>query len=245
MSIKDFTLRGNHAIIKVDGKTGVRPIMIVKCIPYVTKWLNSHYDKDNPEAPMWYYSTDRVTYGNPVNYRGFSEILKKRLAQAGITRRITSHMFRHKEITDLANKLTESEQRMRHGWERTSNMPTLYSHLNQDDLDGKMLEIMGVRKAKPEVEPMKSCAFCNVSYPVEVRFCEVCSRPLDVADAIAMEKESTEKMKAMMSEMMRKEESMKCREKNDESKDNKLSEAQKEIQLLKETIEKLNTAQTE
>ncbi|MDH3312538.1 MAG: hypothetical protein OEM28_05235 [Nitrosopumilus sp.] len=41
--------------------------------------------------------------------------MQKRVRQAGITKRISSHLFRHKEITDLANKLTESENRIRHG----------------------------------------------------------------------------------------------------------------------------------
>ncbi|MCA9827886.1 MAG: hypothetical protein KC444_05780 [Nitrosopumilus sp.] len=48
----------------------------------------------------------------------------------------------------MANKLTESESRMRHGWEKTSLMPSKYTHLNQEDLDCKMLEIMGVRAQK-------------------------------------------------------------------------------------------------
>jgi len=80
-----------------------------------------------------------------MNYTGFNSILKKRVRQAGITKRISSHLFRHKEITDLANRLTESESRMRHGWEKSSLMPSRYSHLNQEDLDEKMLGIMGVK----------------------------------------------------------------------------------------------------
>jgi len=143
MKIKDFVLDNHGGIIKVDGKTGVRPIRIVKSVPYLTRWLNDHPEKDNHESPLWVYIHASDTFGNPINYAGFNSILQKRVRQAGITKRISSHLFRHKEITDLANKLTESESRMRHGWERTSLMPSKYTHLNQDDLDDKMLQIIG------------------------------------------------------------------------------------------------------
>lgn len=40
-------------MIKVDGKTGVRPIRIVKSVPYLTRWLNDHPDKDDHTSPLW------------------------------------------------------------------------------------------------------------------------------------------------------------------------------------------------
>jgi len=118
MKIKDFTIDKNGGMIKVDGKTGVRPIRIVKSVPYLTRWLNDHPNKDDHENPLWVYIHASDTFGNPINYAGFNSILQKRVRQAKITKRISSHLFRHKEITDLANKLTESESRMRHGWEK-------------------------------------------------------------------------------------------------------------------------------
>jgi len=107
MKIRDFTIDKNGGMIKVDGKTGVRPIRIVKSVPYLTKWLNDHPNKDDHENPLWVYIRNSDSFGKPMNYAGFNAILKKRVRQAKITKRITSHLFRHKEITDLANKLTE------------------------------------------------------------------------------------------------------------------------------------------
>ena len=51
MKIRDFTMDKNGGIIKVDGKTGVRPIRMVKSVPYLTRWLNDHPYKDNHESP--------------------------------------------------------------------------------------------------------------------------------------------------------------------------------------------------
>jgi site-specific recombinase XerC len=243
MKIKDFTLDAHGGIIKVDGKTGVRLIRIVKSVPYLTRWLNDHPFKDNHDSPLWVYISLSSTFGEPINYAGFNNILQKRVRQAGITKRICSHLFRHKEITDLAGKLTESESRMRHGWEKTSNMPSKYTHLNQDDLDGKMLEIMGVKQPQKIEEPLKECGFCKITYPSEIRFCDICSKPLDVTDALEMEKESKEQTKALVYEIMRQEKSNESKSKHDKSRDNKIKDQEKEIELLKQVLGKV--AQTD
>jgi integrase/recombinase XerD len=239
MKIKDFSLDNHGGMIKVDGKTGVRPIRIVKSVPHLTRWLNDHPFKDNPESPLWIYIHAHDTFGNPINYAGFNSILQKRVRQAGITKRISSHLFRHKEITDLAGKLTESESRMRHGWERTSLMPSKYTHLNQDDLDDKMLQIIGVKKPETVKESLRECVFCKITYSVETRFCDSCSRPLDVADALQMEKESEERTKSLIMEMLRQEHSKKSKDKEDKKIEHKITQQHDRIKELENVIHSL------
>lgn len=240
MKIKDFTLDKNGGMIKVDGKTGVRPIRIVKSVPYLTRWLNDHPNKDDHENPLWVYIRNSDSFGKPMNYYGFNAILKKRIRQAKITKRISSHLFRHKEITDLANKLTESESRMRHGWEKTSLMPSKYTHLNQEDLDDKMLVIMGVNTEKQKEDELRECVYCKIRYPIETRFCDVCSRPLDVADAIQMEKEQEERTRALIMETLRQEHSNKSKSIQSNKMRETIDEKSKEIQELKKVIQKLS-----
>lgn len=211
LKIKDFTIDKFGGMIKVDGKTGVRPIRIVKSVPALTKWLNDHPNKDNRDSPLWIYISLSDTFGQPINYAGFNNILQKRIRQARIPKRIYSHLFRHKEITDLANRLTESESRMRHGWERNSLMPTRYSHLNQEDLDEKMLGIMGVKTQKEQPEQLQECTYCNIRYTIDTRFCDSCSRPLNITDALEMEKEQEERTKSLILETLRQEHSNKSK----------------------------------
>ena len=237
MKIKDFRLDNNGGIIKVDGKTGVRPIRIVKSVPYLTRWLNDHPFKDNHDEFIWINVRNSDSYGTPMTYYNFNRILKKRCDQAKITKNIRSHLFRHKEITDLASKITESESRMRHGWTRSSSMPSKYTHLNQDDLDEKMLRVMGVKKEEKKQATIKECAFCHIKYPIEIRFCDNCSRPLDVDDAIIMEKESEEKYKALIYEILRKEHAKKSRDKENIVKENKLKDQDNRIRQLEELLE--------
>jgi len=240
MTIKDFTIDKHGGIIKVDGKTGVRPIRIVKSVPYLTRWLNDHPDKDNHDGPLWVYIHASDTFREPINYAGFNAILQKRIRQAGIAKRISSHLFRHKEITDLANKLTESESRMRHGWEKTSLMPSKYTHLNQENLDEKMLEIMGIKIQKQKDDKLKECTYCKIRYPAEIRFCDTCSRPLDVDDAIQMEKESEDRTRDLVMELMRKEHAKKSKDKISIEKDNKILEQENRIKQLEQMILKVS-----
>jgi hypothetical protein len=182
---------------------------------------------------LWVYISLSDTFGQPINYAGFNNILRKRVRQSGITKRIYSHLFRHKEITDLANKLTESESRMRHGWERSSLMPTRYSHLNQEDLDEKMLGIMGVKAQKEQKESLQECAYCNIRYPIETRFCDNCSRPLNITDALEMEKEQEARTKSLILETLRQEHSNKSKTESNK----KLEEENQQLRkLLSKTL---------
>jgi len=243
LKIKDFTLDKFGGIIKVDGKTGVRSIRIVKSVPALTKWLNDHPDKDTRDSPLWVYISLSSTFGEPINYAGFNNILHKRIRQAGITKRIYSHLFRHKEITDLANRLTETESRMRHGWEKSSLMPARYSHLNQEDLDEKMLGIMGVKTPKEEKESLPECAYCKIRYPIETRFCDTCSRPLNIADALEMEKEQEERTRSLILETMRQEHSYKSKSAQTNKMQNTIKEQSEKIQELMNIVQNLSQKQ--
>ena len=186
LRIKDVTVDQYGATIKVDGKTGVRPIRIVKSVPYLTKWINAHPYRDNLENSLWIYIHAESTFGKPINYAGFNAILQKRVRHAGIKKRITSHLFRHKEITDLATTLTEVESRMRHGWDKDfSHAVTIYTpkprgfgYKNASNYGSK-------EKRKERRINTGMCVYCKIKYSLETRFCEVCSRPLDLTEVPA------------------------------------------------------------
>jgi len=240
LRIGNFRTDANGGWIEVDGKTGVRPIRIVKCVPDLVKWINTHPFREQKDYPLWIYLHDSNHFGKPMNYSGFNYILKKRCRMAEIDKRIYSHLFRHKEATDLAGKLTESESRLRHGWTRSSNMPSLYTHLNQDDLDQKMLEIYGIKSPKVEIPETNKCPYCNIEYPSDIFFCDMCSRPIDVATANEMEKQSREMQEALILEVIRKEKASQRKRKSEEGTQQVVKKQQEEIELLKQTIKSLS-----
>lgn len=240
MKIKHVQLDEYGANLLVDGKTGARKIRIVLSVPYLTKWINVHPTKEDPESPLWIYISKANSFGQPMSYAGFNNILRKRVKQAGLTKRIHSHIFRHKEITEMASKLTEAESRMRHGWGRSSPMPARYTHLNQEDLDNKILQMKGVKKeeVKEELE-LRECVYCKVKHTIDTKYCDICSRPLDVAYAIQMEKEQDERTKALIMETLRQEHSNKSKSDQTNKMQNTIREKDSEIQELKQLVQKL------
>ena len=241
MNIKNFVIDKYGGMIKVSGKTGIRSIRIVTSVHYLSRWINDHPEKDNPDAPMWVSIDQPWTYGNRITYGNFNKILKKRVRQAGITKRMYSHLFRHAEVTKLAGTLTEAESRMRHGWGSKSTMPSRYAHMNQGDLDDKLLRHLGIKVDEVKEEPFKECSYCKIKYPNEIRFCDTCSRPLDINDAIEMEKEAEEKNKAMVYEMIRKEKAADSRKLRQARNSKIIDEQQKEIEALKAMVTKMST----
>ena len=247
LNIKNFVIDKYGGLLKVNGKTGIRSIRIVTSVPYVTRWLNDHPDKNNPAAPLWIYIRNENTFGNRITYAGFNKILKKRVKQARISKRMYSHLFRHAEVTQLAGVLTEAESRMRHGWGRKSTMPSKYAHMNQEELDDKILQHIGIKKTEVKEEPLKECVYCKINYPLEIKYCNICSRPLDIIDALEMEQESKDKTQAMIYELMR-EEKAKAAKNNYQNKRDKQLEIQMqaqetEIQMLKNMITKMSKAE--
>ncbi len=238
LKIKHVQIDQYGANLLVDGKSGARKIRIVLSVPYLTKWINVHPMKDDPESPLWIYISKANSFGKPMTYAGFNNILRKRVKQSGLTKRIHSHIFRHKEITEMATKLTEAESRMRHGWGRSSPMPARYTHLNQEDLDNKILQIKGVKKEEVLEElGLRECAYCKIKHAIDAKFCEICSRPLDVIESMRMEKESEEKHRSLIYEILRKEYAKKSKDKENIVKENKIKDQDNRIRQLEELLE--------
>lgn len=53
LKIKHVKFDQYGGVIHVDGKTGARPVRLIKSTPSLASWYDSHPYKDNPEAPLW------------------------------------------------------------------------------------------------------------------------------------------------------------------------------------------------
>ena len=167
--------------------------------------------------------------------------MEKVVAKTDIEKRIHSHLFRHAEITKRATQLTEAQARIRYGWGKSSNMPSRYTHLNDKDVDDKMLQIMGVKKKEVEEEaPIIECQYCHVKYSRDTLYCETCAKPLDVVEAERMKQEQKEETQAMVYEMVRKEKASISRKARQLKNDKLIDEQQKEIETLKEMVAKMS-----
>ena len=244
MQIKHVVIDEYGAMIAVDGKTGARKIRIVSSVPYLVKWINAHPYKDDRNHALFISTFNTKFLGQGLSYGGFQAKLKKIVKNAGIDKRVHSHLFRHKAITDLAGKLTEPESRKRYGWSKSSNMPSRYTHMNNQDVDDKMLKIYGLKKRVEEEEPtFLECHSCHAKHPLDTKFCEACMKPLDVVEAERMENESKQHNEAMMYELLRREKSKESKNRRGEKLKQQLQDQQKEIQMLKDMVNKMSKAE--
>jgi len=164
-------------IISVDGKTGKRPIRLVTSIPYLAAWLAIHPYKENPEAPLWISLSPNRKGDGRIGRGALIRIVKKFGKAAGINKRHHPHLYRHFSATHNSKKFTDAEMRLYFGWSKSSNMPSVYTHLSHKDLDNKILAehdfIDYNKKEKSVLSPVK-CVSCENLIPPDYKFCGKC-----------------------------------------------------------------------
>lgn len=122
---KDVLFDEYGALLRVDGKTGVRYVRVVKCANLLKSWIQMNAkDKLFDVSPRW-----------------ISLVLKEASKRAGIKKRVYPHLLRHTRATHLAKYLTEPELRVYFGWSKDSKMPGVYVHLSSRDVDRKIIEL--------------------------------------------------------------------------------------------------------
>jgi len=124
--IKDVHLEEHYAIVG-DGK---RLVPLVET-NYIAEWLSIHPLKNKPDA---YLFCNLRNPEKPMSYPAVRRFLSIASKKAGLSRRITPHMFRHSRATILA-KMGVSPYAMNQvmGWSPSTKMWQIYLHITQKD----------------------------------------------------------------------------------------------------------------
>jgi len=179
MKIKHVSFEQYGARITVNGKTGMRKILIVNSTPYLQEWINRHPNNEDTESYLWVSNTGKfLCYGRIV------AILKNATKKTGIKKRVHAHLLRHSRATLLASTPGMSDSAMKHyfGWTQGSKMASIYIHMSGKDTDRAILMANGIKvdseKVKSKLKP-KKCLKCNCINEVTNRFCKICGFVLD------------------------------------------------------------------
>lgn len=130
------------AFVVVDGKTGCRRIRVIESAGALKRLTK----RARANKKLF-----------PFSYNTYAERIKRCVDAAGITKRVTPHLFRHSRATYLANYLTEFQLKKMFGWTMSSDMPAVYVHLSGADVDTALLNVHMREKAaefntlKPDV----------------------------------------------------------------------------------------------
>lgn len=195
-----------------DGKTGGRDIALISSVPHLKKWLNIHPLRNNTDAPLFINLGTRNHHERVSRY-GSRKVIRIIAKNAGIGRRVYPHLFRHTTLTNLASDgMQESILRKLAGWTGSSDMPEVYIHVGNKDVERAQLARHGKAVAQKHLSenPLsKECPVCHKDIPIESQYCENCSKHQELTPVVKRlleEHQQTisevEKMKAMFNEDM-------------------------------------------
>lgn len=141
---KDVEFDEYGAILSVTGKTGYRKVRVVgNSISHLREWQNTHPDRDNRDT--WFFcGIESENREKRLEHANIYKFLRNGLHDAGIGRRIYSHLFRHTMASILASRVTEVPLEAQRGWVHGSRMTQTYVHLSGQDQDNAILRAYGI-----------------------------------------------------------------------------------------------------
>jgi len=177
-----------------NGKTGPRPVRLIKSAPSLARWLSEHPFKNDPKRPLL-ITLEKTKYGEPLSYSAVRANLKRicervKVKHPDFNKRVFLNIFRHTEATESAKFLQDGMlTKKRHGWSPNSRMAARYTHLLNTDVDKAILAHHGIiqNEEKP-VLPIK-CPVCEMINPPAEKHCSKCGKVLDLKTALEQDEE--------------------------------------------------------
>jgi integrase/recombinase XerD len=191
---------GYTLLIKDDSKTGAREVRIIESVSSLADWLNVHPSSHDLEAPL-FVNTGNLNFGKEYAYASVNKMLKSLCKKAKI-RKLNLYLFRHTEITRRAQKMSDAETRIRHGWTSKSTVLSRYTHLTSKNANDSFLKIYGIEPENEslEINIPKICSICQRPNSTDREIC-YCGKPLTLEKAVMMDTQDNEKVKSIQGEM--------------------------------------------
>ena len=145
LKVHDVQIDKYGAIVKLFGKTKLRNVRLVASAPYLTRWLQIHSCRGDPEAPLFYtvYLGNVKGLGNTM----IAKVIRNAAKNAGFKgeqlKKFHPHAFRHGRLSELGHDLTDSEMKHVGGW-NDRRMISLYSRVDEDRVNNKLLSLQGL-----------------------------------------------------------------------------------------------------
>lgn len=180
--IKDVEMVNNGDALRLHfrkSKTIVRSPIIVRSAPALLNWIEKHPLKNNKEAPLWVKVNKN---DKPMDYQTARKILKDLKERSKLDKPVNPHNFRKSSASFYSHYLSPAELKSRFGWKQSSKMLDIYCFPDEEKVNGKILEIEGIKERKieenKETKP-KKCNWCEKVNPAGADFCILCKRPLN------------------------------------------------------------------
>ncbi len=102
MSMKIVNVESDKygAIVKVDGKTGLRRVRLTIAAHELAEWLSLHPYRNDPEAYVW-IGIGSVGKNEPLSYFAVRALFRRLAKKTVLKKRLYSHLMRHSRATEL------------------------------------------------------------------------------------------------------------------------------------------------
>ncbi len=178
--IRSIQFDGTEATVMLDGKTGMRQVLLVSTVPFLKEWLSIHPLKNDKNAPL-FVIVSNIHRGQCLSYASICRMLTETVKKAAISKPFNPHHWRHSRATYLAGRLTESQLCKVMGWRIGSKMPATYIHLSGRDTNEAIRKIYGLGKKDKEEESKlkpRNCNICGETNEFTNLLCKKCNNPL-------------------------------------------------------------------
>jgi len=129
---KGVVFQDDVAYLHVNGKTGPRQVPIT----WSAKALHFYMEavQGEPDTPLWRSSAKAI---KPfLEYWTARKMLQRLRREAGVTKKVNPHHWRHSRVTlDAKNGMERFQMCAYFGWRFTSHMPDTYIHLSARNLE--------------------------------------------------------------------------------------------------------------
>jgi site-specific recombinase XerD len=187
LKVKNFEYLGkcNEAHLMLNGKTGMRKVLIIEPVLDILAWLDIHPLRSTPDFKEAFMFCK--TNGHPLTHACAEKIIRVAMKRADVKKRHNPHMWRHSRATNLCGRgLGEMQMRHYFGWAKGSDMPATYIHLSQVGLDSALKKSLGLEDKQDEEVVCKVCTCTNTS---SAKNCTRCGRPLSIEGYIQLDQE--------------------------------------------------------
>jgi integrase/recombinase XerD len=152
------------------------PTRLIIGARHIREWIAVHPFRLHPERPLFISRSNR-NLGQRLGAGGIWSIVS-RLARRAKVRHVHPHMFRHTAASlRAADGWNEEMLRLHFGWSKGSEMPSLYSHV-EEDYDRFALRKAGAQLPAPKPQWTLQCPHCKVDCPGDAFFCADCGKPI-------------------------------------------------------------------
>ena len=191
---------GFTLLIKKTSKTGAREVRIIEATPTLADWLNVHPSGHDLEAPL-FVNIGNTNYGKVFKYASANRMLKRLCKKAWI-RPLHLYLFRHTETTRRTSKLSDQDNKTRHGHSKGSRAYEKYVHLTAKNSNDSLLKSYGFEPEDEELETRPQiCSGCQRANSQDREIC-YCGRALSIEKAVMMDSQKDEELVKMKNQLV-------------------------------------------